>query len=87
MEIIPLDVPGDKDLYDSTNPLLFYPDTGVIIFCFSFDSQLSLQNVEKRWLAEKERYFPRVPSILKGNKKDLRDELKNELGTGKTGLK
>lgn len=74
MEIIPWD-DCDRNV-ECKVPLraLIYQDIDVIALCFSIDSQFSLQNVETRWLAEMKHFCVNVPTILIGNKKDLRDQ-------------
>lgn len=74
VEIIPWD-DCDRNI-ECKVPLraLIYQDIDVIALCFSIDSQLSLQNVETRWLAEMKHFCVNVPTILIGNKKDLRDQ-------------
>ena len=49
-----------------------YPDTDIILMCFSIASPDSLENLSKRWLPEVNHFCPYVPVILVGNKKDLR---------------
>lgn len=66
---------------------LSYLDSNVILFCFSLDSPPSLKNIETRWLLETKKYCPDVPTILIGNKKDLRYQAdKNKLARGETYL-
>ena len=52
--------------------LLSYPDTDVILMCFSIDSPDSLKNIPEKWTPEVKHFCPNVPIILVGNKKDLR---------------
>lgn len=51
-----------------------YPDTDVILMCFSIDSPESLENIPKKWTPEVKHFCPNVPIILVGNKKDLRND-------------
>lgn len=51
---------------------LFYPDTDVILLCFSLVHRDSLSNVIDRWLPELKYFCPGVPIVLVGNKSDLR---------------
>ena len=51
-----------------------YPDTDVILMCFSIDSPDSLENLSKRWLPEVNHFCCDIPVILVGNKKDLRND-------------
>ncbi|CAL8280778.1 unnamed protein product [Boreogadus saida] len=53
---------------------LAYPDTDVILMCFSIDSTDSLENIPEKWTPELKHFCPNVPIILVGNKKDLRND-------------
>ncbi|CAL8128682.1 unnamed protein product [Orchesella dallaii] len=66
------DTAGQED-YDRLRPLS-YPDTNVMLICFSIDSPDSLENVLEKWSPEVKHYCPNVPIILVGNKKDLRTD-------------
>lgn len=59
--------------YDRVRPLS-YPDTDVILMCFSIDSPDSLENIPEKWTPEVRHFCPNVPIILVGNKKDLRND-------------
>ena len=48
---------------------LSYPDTDVILMCFSIDSPDSLENIPEKWTPEVKHFCPNVPIILVGNKK------------------
>ncbi|KAL5016241.1 hypothetical protein ScPMuIL_005830 [Solemya velum] len=67
------DTAGQED-YDRLRPLS-YPDTQVIIVCFSIDSPDSLENVFEKWAPEIKHFCPDVPVLLVGNKKDLRNDM------------
>ncbi|XP_016300732.1 rho-related GTP-binding protein RhoB-like [Sinocyclocheilus anshuiensis] len=73
------DTAGQED-YDRLRPLS-YPDTDVILMCFSVDSPDSLENVLEKWVPEVKHFCPNVPVILVANKKDLRsdDNVRSEL--------
>ncbi|XP_017270563.1 rho-related GTP-binding protein RhoC [Kryptolebias marmoratus] len=73
------DTAGQED-YDRLRPLS-YPDTDVILMCFSVDSPDSLENISDKWAPEVKHFCPNVPIILVGNKKDLRnnDHTRREL--------
>ena len=79
MELALWDTAGQED-YDRLRPLS-YPDTDVIIMCFSIDNHDSLENIPEKWTPEVKHFCPNVPIILVGNKKDLRndDNTKREL--------
>ncbi|XP_029352758.1 rho-related GTP-binding protein RhoB isoform X2 [Echeneis naucrates] len=59
--------------YDRLRPLS-YPDTDVILMCFSVDSPDSLENIPEKWVPEVKHFCPNVPIILVANKKDLRND-------------
>ena len=83
VELALWDTAGQED-YDRLRPLS-YPDTDVILMCFSIDSHDSLQNIPgmitiqvffpailEKWVPEVRHFCPKVPIVLVGNKKDLR---------------
>ena len=69
-----------QETYDRLRPLS-YPDTDVILMCFSVDNPDSLENIPEKWTPEVRHFCPNVPIILVGNKKDLRNDenVKKEL--------
>ncbi|RVE72939.1 hypothetical protein OJAV_G00045270 [Oryzias javanicus] len=72
VELALWDTAGQED-YDRLRPLS-YPDTDVILMCFSIDSPDSLENISEKWTPEVKHFCPNVPIILVGNKKDLRND-------------
>ncbi|XP_056666384.1 transforming protein RhoA-like [Monodelphis domestica] len=72
VELALWDTAGQED-YDRLRPLS-YPDTDVILMCFSIDSPGSLVNILTKWAPEVKNFCPNVPVILVGNKKDLRND-------------
>ena len=62
-----------REEYDRVRPLS-YPDTDVILMCFSINSPDSFKNIPKKWMPEVKQYCPNVPIILVGTKKDLRND-------------
>merc|ERR1712051_438533 len=72
VELALWDTAGQED-YDRLRPLS-YPDTDVILMCFSIDSPDSLDNIPEKWTPEVKHFCPNVPIILVGNKKDLRND-------------
>jgi len=70
VELALWDTAGQED-YDRLRPLS-YPDTDVILMCFSIDSPDSLENIPEKWTPEVKHFCPNVPIILVGNKRDLR---------------
>ena len=59
--------------HDRLRPLS-YPDTDVILMCFSIDQPDSLENIPEKWVPEVKHFCPNVPIVLVGNKKDLRND-------------
>ena len=53
---------------------LSYPDTDVLLICFSIANPDSLGNVVDKWVPEVSHFCPRIPFILVGTKKDLRSD-------------
>ena len=74
VELALWDTAGGKD-YDRLRQFS-YPDTDVILICFSIDSPSSFDNVLERWIPEVKQSCPYIPVILVGNKKDLRNDPK-----------
>ena len=72
VELALWDTEGKGD-FERLRPLS-YPDTDVILMCFSIDSPASLENIREKWMPEVKRFCPNVPIILVGNKKDLRND-------------
>lgn len=83
VELALWDTAGQED-YDRLRPLS-YPDTDVILMCFSIDSPDSLENIPEKWTPEVRHFCPTVPIVLVGNKKDLRfdEATRRELGKSK----
>ena len=63
---------GQED-YDRLRPLS-YPDTDVILMCFSVDSRDSLENIQAKWVPEVKHFCPNVPFLLIATKIDLRTD-------------
>ena len=86
VELALWDTAGQED-YDRLRPLS-YPDTDVILMCFSIDSPDSLENIPEKWTPEVKHFCPNVPIILVGNKRDLRNDegTKHELAKMKQPL-
>ncbi|CAG0881233.1 unnamed protein product [Cyprideis torosa] len=66
------DTAGQED-YDRLRPLS-YPETDVILLCFSIDNPDSLENIQDKWIPEVKHFCPTVPVLLVGLKKDLRND-------------
>ncbi|KAM3162250.1 GTP-binding protein RHO1 [Lachancea thermotolerans] len=71
VELALWDTAGQED-YDRLRPLS-YPDSNVVLICFSIDLPDSLDNVQEKWIAEVLHFCQGVPIILVGCKVDLRD--------------
>ncbi|XP_036616145.1 transforming protein RhoA-like isoform X1 [Trichosurus vulpecula] len=72
VELALWDTAGQED-YDRLRPLS-YPDTDVILMCFSVDRPDKLGSIREKWTPEAKHFCPSVPIILIGNKKDLRND-------------
>ena len=72
VELALWDTAGQED-YDRLRPLS-YPDTDVILMCFSVDSHDSLENIHAKWVPEVQHFCPNVPFLLISTKKDLRND-------------
>jgi Ras family protein A len=59
VELALWDTAGQED-YDRLRPLS-YPDTDVILMCFSIDSPDSLENIPEKWTPEVKHFCPNVP--------------------------
>lgn len=66
------DTAGQED-YDRLRPLS-YPDTSVVLICFSVDSPVSLESVTEKWVPEVRHFCGQCPIILVACKKDLRSD-------------
>ena len=66
------DTAGQED-YDRLRPLS-YPETDVVVICFSLVHPPSLKNVTAKWFPEIEQYCKTAPIILVGTKLDLRHD-------------
>ncbi|XP_027709211.1 transforming protein RhoA-like isoform X1 [Vombatus ursinus] len=72
VELALWDTAGQED-YHRLRPLS-YPDTNVVLMCFSIVTPESLESVQDKWTPEVKHFCPNVPIILIGNKKDLRND-------------
>ncbi|KAL9649817.1 hypothetical protein ABK040_009630 [Willaertia magna] len=70
--------------YENLRPLS-YPNSDVILVCFSVVSPDSLDNVKDVWIPELKQHIPKTPIILCGLKTDLRNdpETLSKLGSQK----
>ncbi|KAG8730122.1 GTP-binding protein Rho1, partial [Ceratobasidium sp. 414] len=74
VELALWDTSGLED-FNRLRPLS-YPDSHVILICFSVDDPDSFDNVEETWVPEVKHFCPDLPFILVGCKKDLRHDPK-----------
>ncbi|XP_043938420.1 rho-related GTP-binding protein RhoB-like [Protopterus annectens] len=74
VELALSDTAGQED-YNCLH-LLSYPDTDVVLMCFSVDSPNSVENVPVIWMPEIKLFCPYMPVVLVANKKDLRNDEK-----------
>lgn len=72
VELALWDTAGQED-FDRLRPLS-YPDSNVVIICFSVDLPDSLENVLEKWISEVLHFCQGVPIILVGCKVDLRND-------------
>ncbi|PIK54496.1 Rho1 [Apostichopus japonicus] len=78
VELALWDTAGQED-YDRLRPLS-YPDTDVILMCFSIDNPDSLENIPEKWTPEVRHFCPNVPIILVGKRRiSVRSRTINEL--------
>ncbi len=68
------DYPRDKSGQEDERLALPYPQTDVVILCFSIVSPSSFENAQSRWYPEIAWHCPNVPIILVGTVHDLRDD-------------
>jgi len=66
------DTGGGED-YARLRPLC-YPQTDVFLLCFDIGGRVSFENIPTYWFPEVQHHCPTVPTILCGNKLDLRDD-------------
>lgn len=64
------DMSGQEDC-DRLRPLS-YPQTDIVLLCFSVDSPASLESITGKWLPEVKFNCPKVPFVLVGNNTELR---------------
>jgi Ras family protein A len=85
VELALWDTAGQED-YDRLRPLS-YPDSHVILICFAIDQPDSLDNVQEKWVPEVIHFcsHPKVPYLLIGCKRDLRNDRRTLEALGRAG--
>ncbi|PVF94906.1 small GTPase-binding protein [Serendipita vermifera] len=73
-QLVLIDTPG-HDEYDRLR-VLWYPDTQIVLICFSIEYQWSFHRVEEKWVPEICHFCAGIPFILVGCKVDLRQDSK-----------
>ncbi|CAG2237601.1 RAC1 [Mytilus edulis] len=63
------DTAGQED-YDRLRPLS-YPQTDVVLLCFSINDRSTLENIEKKWIPEIKHHLPNVAKVLVGCKTEV----------------
>jgi small GTP-binding protein len=66
------DTAGQEDW--DTLRVMAYPDTDVILLCFSVVRPDSMENIVSKWIPELNRYIPKALIVLVGTQIDLRDQ-------------
>lgn len=74
VELALWDTAGQED-YDRLRPLS-YPESNVILICFSVDAPDSLDNVMDKWISEVLHFCQGLPIVLVACKTDLREDAK-----------
>jgi len=72
IELALWDTAGPKE-YDMLRPLS-YPDTDVILVCFSVKEPDSFENVQRKWIPEITHYCPGVPFLIIGHETSWEDD-------------
>ena len=72
MELVLYDTAGQED-YERLRPLS-YPNTDVVIICFSVDNPDSFVNVTQTWVPEVKHFCTGTPILLVATKSDLRND-------------
>lgn len=76
VELALWDTAGQED-YDRLRPLS-YPDTDVIVMCYSVADRAAFSLIAERWNPEVEHFCEGVPKILVALKSDLRSTVESE---------
>ena len=76
------DTAGQED-YDRLRPLS-YPDSDIVLMCFSTTSRNSYDSILEKWYPEIRHYLPNTPIILVGTKTDIREAKLTDQNAEKT---
>merc|ERR1712066_868104 len=79
------DTSGQED-YDRLRPLS-YPQTDVVLVCFSVVSEASFNNARVKWIREVQYHCPGTPIVLVGTKIDLRNDVRSNSMLQARGIK
>jgi len=74
-----------QDQYDRLR-ILAYPDTDIILLCFSAVDLDSLSNIESKWYPEIHHHIPSAHILLVGTKSDLKNDTEYLQKHGKTAV-
>jgi small GTP-binding protein len=72
MDLLLWDTAGQDD-YDRLRQLS-YPDTDVLVLCYSVDMPTSFANVTEKWVPELRHFCPNVPIVLVALKTDMLED-------------
>lgn len=72
IELTVQDTTGVDD-FDRQRPL-YYPETDVVLICFSIDRRSTLENIPAKWVPETKNFCPNAHIVLVGIKKDTRND-------------
>ena len=77
IELVVVEVPGRNDYTKIRH--CAYHKMDLVILCYSADNPTSLSAIKSHWLPELKKAAPKVPYILVGTKKDIREEKLSEV--------
>ncbi|PPQ74763.1 hypothetical protein CVT24_003188 [Panaeolus cyanescens] len=72
IQLLLCDTPGIEELDNVLH--MMYPESHVIVLCFSVVVPYALSNIKEKWISEVRRFCPGVPIILVGCQTDLRHD-------------
>ena len=75
VELVVVEVAGRND-YTKIHHCAYHK-MDLVILCYSVDNPTSLNSIKTHWLPELQQAAPKVPYILVGTKKDIREEEKS----------